>query len=155
MTPAERLWRFVEKTDGCWIWTGFRNTYKSRLSTVGYGRLRVGNRTLLAHRLSWEIHFGEIPAGMDVLHECDNPPCVRPDHLKLGSHADNMRDMYKRGRWKRLREKKLFGPKERKCVADLRNARVPVPEIARRLHSSETQVRRVLDVLKAEGAVIR
>ena len=89
-----RFWNYVTKADGCWLWTGARNEH-------GYGVLHVrsvqtGN--LLAHRVSWEIHYQEVPAGTYVLHHCDNPPCVRPDHLFLGTKAENTRDMMRKGR---------------------------------------------------------
>lgn len=89
----DRFWRFVKKTRKCWLWTGATHEF-------GYGLLgkpgRSGN--LRAHRVSWELHFGKIPKGRFVLHHCDNPGCVRPNHLFLGTHADNMRDMKQKGR---------------------------------------------------------
>lgn len=84
----ERFWSRVLKSDGCWLWTAGNNG-------LGYGMLQqgTGNRKMiLAHRLSWTIHFGEIPHGMDILHVCDNPPCVRPDHLFIGTNSDNVAD---------------------------------------------------------------
>lgn len=89
--PEERFWRHVLKTDTCWIWTAGR-------LTRGYGSIRIGGRSETTHRLSWELHFGPIPAGLSVLHNCDNPPCVRPEHLFLGTDADNVRDMFSKGR---------------------------------------------------------
>jgi HNH endonuclease len=92
----ERFWRKVEKTDGCWLWEG------SDIITGGYGRVAwtVGGarKRFLVHRLSWELAFGEIPAGLFVLHRCDNPPCVRPDHLWLGTCTDNNRDREEKNR---------------------------------------------------------
>src|SRR5579885_1393722 len=95
MTIEERFWRHVEKTDGCWLWTGQLNAY-------GYGTLRWdhrhGYRVMMAHRASYEIHIGVIPDSLFVCHHCDNRRCVRPDHLFVGTHADNMADMVAKGR---------------------------------------------------------
>jgi hypothetical protein len=77
--------------DGCTEWTGNRDAN-------GYGRIGVEQRPVLVHRLAWELAHGPIPAGLHVLHRCDNPPCVRLDHLSLGTQADNMRDTVTRGR---------------------------------------------------------
>lgn len=89
----ERFWKFVpaDRTpEGCWEWTGKRIN--------GYGYLSVKPRRLKAHRLSYELHHGPIPDGAVVRHRCDNPPCVNPAHLELGTIADNNRDMMERGR---------------------------------------------------------
>jgi hypothetical protein len=92
---ADRFWAKVEKMpDGCWVWQAAR-------SVSGYGLLAPsggvrGDRR--AHRVSWELHNGPIPAGLWVLHSCDNPPCVNPDHLFLGTRSDNMRDCASKGR---------------------------------------------------------
>lgn len=91
---AERFWAKVHKTDGCWLWLGSLNGF-------GYGQIRgewPGPRALRSHRASWILHCGPIPAGLSVLHRCDNPPCVRPDHLFLGTQSDNQRDMTTKGR---------------------------------------------------------
>lgn len=91
----ERFWRFVDKSDDCWMWKG--NKSKS-----GYGRISVGQKTLgyvQAHRLSWEIsHKQKIPPGMVVMHKCDNPSCVNPEHLKIGTYKENTLDMISKGR---------------------------------------------------------
>lgn len=65
---------------------------------AGYGNFSVAGVSISAHRFSWELHHGPIPAGMFVCHRCDNPPCVRPDHMFLGTNADNNRDMRDKGR---------------------------------------------------------
>jgi hypothetical protein len=67
---------------------------------MGYGRLKSGRTVLLASRVSFELSNGPIPAGLDVLHSCDNPPCVNPAHLHAGTEQDNMREMVERGRAK-------------------------------------------------------
>jgi hypothetical protein len=91
MTPTERFWRYVVKTDGCWRWTSYTDPN-------GYGRLNVNGKPILASRMSYLVHFGSIPDGMYVCHKCDNPVCSNPDHLFLGSQADNVRDMHSKGR---------------------------------------------------------
>jgi hypothetical protein len=94
--PVEdRFWKFVGKTDGCWTWSGATRPF-------GYGVINLGIdhncKVEPAHRVSWSIHFGPIPPDMHVLHKCDNPPCTNPDHLFLGSNADNIADMVAKGR---------------------------------------------------------
>jgi hypothetical protein len=101
---AERFWSQVEKSDGCWLWTG-------RCDDAGYGRSNGRKVPQLAHRLAWELTYGAIPPRMDVRHlVCDNPPCVNPTHLVLGTHIQNMGDMTAKGRQAkgpRLRHSKL------------------------------------------------
>lgn len=89
-SPAD-FFRFINKTDGCWLWTGATSGYR-------YGRFNLRGHYLKAHRFSWEYHNGQIPNEMHVLHRCDNGLCVRPDHLFLGTHQDNMRDRTAKGR---------------------------------------------------------
>lgn len=93
-----RFWDHVDKSGECWIWTGYCQPKGYGLFyPADYHRQR-NNRTTSAHRYSYELHFGPIPSGMSVCHRCDNPPCVRPDHLWLGTNGDNVRDMYAKGR---------------------------------------------------------
>lgn len=92
--------RFFEKIElitesGCWVWMG-------AMFSDGYGQMKINRRKELAHRISWRLHSSQIANGLDVLHRCDIPCCVNPDHLFLGTDSDNQRDSYRkgRGRWK-------------------------------------------------------
>lgn len=83
--------RFIKKIrkcedDGCWEWT------HGKIKT-GYGVIRINNKNFGAHRISYLMHFGNFDNKLCVLHKCDNPSCVRPDHLYLGTQTDNMKDM--------------------------------------------------------------
>jgi hypothetical protein len=117
----------VQSPTGCMEW---------KLHTVrGSGRMKVNGRKQYVHRLMWEIVNGAIPEGLFVLHHCDNPACVEPSHLFVGTHADNMADMVAKGRSTRGRQ-----------LSD--SHRINVSEAGRgRRHSPETR-RRISDSLR-------
>jgi len=89
----ETIQRFnshIKYTDACWEWTG--------AIRGGYGAVVINKKCYRAHRVAWVIRFGDIPNGMCVCHHCDNPRCVRPDHLWLGTQQENQEDKIRKGR---------------------------------------------------------
>lgn len=92
-----RFWAKVDKSGDCWIWTAGKDR-------LGYGSFTIKYRqnkratAYKAHRVAYALAYGAVDAGVCVLHTCDNPSCVNPDHLRLGTHGDNMRDMANKGR---------------------------------------------------------
>jgi hypothetical protein len=91
---AVRFWSKVEFGDGCWLWTASTNGSAKHQ----YGQFSVGGRKVGAHRAAWTLSRGPIPDGYFVCHDCDVTRCVRPDHLFLGTHSDNMWDASIKGR---------------------------------------------------------
>jgi hypothetical protein len=99
-SSAEKFMECVDVSGDCWEWK------KSKFPT-GYGHMRWNGKPDYAHRVSWRISFGEIPDGMCVCHRCDNPGCVNPKHLFLGTIADNMKDRDEKGRGLKGKNRKL------------------------------------------------
>lgn len=91
---AKRFWSKVDRIsdEACWPWRG------STVPPWGYGKLTIRGHGQRAHRVSYELAYGPIPKGLFVCHKCDNPGCVNPKHLFLGTHSDNMRDCVRKGR---------------------------------------------------------
>lgn len=123
-----------ENQNGCWVWMGSKNKQ-------GYGSMRIGRETILAHRASWEMHNGPIPEGYGyhgtvVMHKCDNPSCINPNHLMIGTQSDNMKDMSKKGR-------NVKG-KDARQISVLNNQQVS--EIKSMLQNTNTSIRSIAKI---------
>lgn len=90
-TVKDRFWAKVRVAPGCWEWAAAKNG-------KGYGRIYAWGKQQSAHRVSYALAYGPIPLGLFVLHHCDNPGCVNPNHLFLGTQKDNIHDMLRKGR---------------------------------------------------------
>ncbi len=95
MPLQERFLKYVEKLESCWEWRGAR-------SGDGYGTFQLPNKLIGAHRMAYILYKGEIPAGLCVCHKCDNPICINPEHLFLGTVVDNNRDRDTKGRGRKI-----------------------------------------------------
>lgn len=148
----ERFWSRVDKNGPivpyvgtpCWVWI-------DTFADARYGGFGANKRQYLSHRFSYELHYGAIPKGMQVLHKCDIKPCVRPDHLFLGTQSDNIRDMYKKGRYveKRPRDYGPKGENHHKAklttqqvleIRELHKSGISQKEIASRYETGETNI---------------
>lgn len=115
----ERFWKKVDKSGECWIWKAFKNKQ-------GYGRFGLrASECVNAHRVSYVIAYGEIPDDYFVCHKCDNPSCVRPEHLFAGTRQDNIDDMMIKMRSRHFRNHQYYGVKweERKYEGKNRKGR--------------------------------
>lgn len=107
-TGESRFWKNVERSDGCWRWLG-------SLGGHGYGQIMVNRKAWTAHRYAYVLAHGEIPMrdgkhGAVVMHTCDNRWCVNPEHLRIGTQGDNLRDMFAKGRASNQNAKKVTCP---------------------------------------------
>lgn len=97
----DRFWTYVDKTGDCWLWLGSNNG-------VGYGQIRLCGTLKYAHRISYELKYGPVPSGLYVLHKCDTPSCINPDHLFIGRQVDNVKDMITKGRDNHARGSRIY-----------------------------------------------
>ena len=144
----ERFWSKISRgTDNaCWIWMGRRNAN-------GYGKFDIGEVTRYAHRISYELAYGEIPRDLMICHHCDNPPCVNPTHLFCGTNSDNMKDAFRKGRghiyslW-RKGEQHPRAKLTQELVGRIRREyewwKVTQKELAKRYGISQSQIRRII-----------
>ena len=139
LTVAERFWGKVDRKgpDECWPWT-------AASSTSGHGRFWRDGKLVVASRVAWELAHGPIPAGLFVLHRCDNPLCMNPDHLFLGTQQDNVADMVQKGRLKPYsacgenhHHAKFTDADVRSIRSDYRAGGVSQRELARRYNASQ------------------
>lgn len=140
LTESQRLALHYEMVEGqCWLWTGAS-------SKKGYGAFYFRGRQVGAHVASYWIHVGDVPADLQVLHRCDVRPCVNPEHLFLGTQSDNMQDMVRKGR-----QKKVGTPQRGELNANLKLSDAQVTEI-RALFSTgmrQTEIARTVGATKA------
>ena len=113
--PEERFWLYVLKGPDCWEWQG------SRHGPAGYGYFKAwpDRSPVRAHRFIWELLNGPIPDGFEVMHKCDNPPCVRPDHLKLGTSLNNCQDKIAKGRARYVAPPRKLTPEQELAICRL------------------------------------
>lgn len=124
-----------EPNSGCWIWTGWT------FNGPGYGGFDINRRGHLAHRVSWLLYRGPIPDGLSVCHKCDVPACVNPDHLFLGTPADNTQDMISKGRnSRRDGERNAMATLTDELVRKIRNATGSQRSVAARFGVSHATV---------------
>ena len=120
----QRFWNKVEKTDGCWLWIGSK-------SKRGYGYFEIKGKTFKSHRVAYEISIGKIPRDKYVCHHCDNPSCVRPEHLWIGTFEENNHDMMRKGRMRSLGVPCKLSPEQKEKMRNLYSKRnITLEELA-------------------------
>lgn len=131
----DRFWLKVKKTSDCWLWTGCLYGF----GKWKYGQIYGDGKIQRAHRYSYELHVGPIAKGLCVCHKCDNPLCVNPNHLFLGTHKENLGDMSKKGRapWG---EKSYRAKLTNKDIIKIRNMKKPQSVIAEKFGIGQSNV---------------
>lgn len=140
-TPdSDRFWKFVIKTEYCWLWTG---------GTDGNGRgvfTPYKRKSTKAYRFVWELVKGEIPKGLQICHDCDNPICVNPNHLFIGTQQDNLDDMVRKGRHNPIsfpREKNPNAKLNEKSVYEIKRSNAKTKELALKYNVCTQTIRRI------------
>jgi hypothetical protein len=123
MNWQDRFWQRVDKTGDCWLWTG-------PPESSGYGQMKTPYGVDRTHRIAYKLAVGPIPDGLFVLHGCDNRLCVNPVHLRLGTPADNARDMVERGR-SSIGERHGHAKLTAEQVRAIRESNLSSPKVAR------------------------
>lgn len=135
LKKMSNFWERVQKTQTCWLWIG-------PLYRKGYGQINGKS----AHRVSWEMHNGPIPEGSLVCHHCDVRNCVRPDHLFLGTHADNLRDAYSKGRRQQMflaRERNPNAKLSEDSVNYIRSSPKSLRQLAKELGVAHSEIHKI------------
>lgn len=138
-TIEDRFWSKVVKDTGCWEW-------RDSLNNKGYGQFGMNGTMRIASRVAYELTYGFIPMGMSVLHHCDNSKCCRPDHLFLGTQADNQQDMKRKGRstrGERDGQTKLVAEQIQSIRKEYTEGK-SIAQLAREYRVCRAQIRRIL-----------
>lgn len=132
----QRFWdkADVADRDACWLWHACKNR-------DGYGSFGLNGTTILAHRMAWILEHGDIPDGLNVLHNCDIPSCVNPSHLFLGTQKDNVADCTRKGRRAQVRFKKLSQEQRNEIKSLYATGRYTLAELGRRYDVSYVSIR--------------
>lgn len=137
----ERFHAKIDKSKGCWLWQG-------SVALSGYGRITFEGKTYRAHRLSWILHRGDIPEGLVVCHSCDTPSCVNPNHLWIGTNADNIADRDAKKRTAKGSEISNSNKLTEEEVLSIRRLHADEAlswkELSRRFKVSDVQVRNIV-----------
>jgi hypothetical protein len=152
-TSEERFWSKVDKSGDCWLWQGCH--LKRTNQKISYGQVRFKNELIYAHRLAWEFTFGPVPEGKEICHHCDNPICVRPSHLFLGTHLDNMQDASGKGRmWTPSGEDCSHSKLTATQVKEIKNSPLTQRKLAEQYHVSQSAIFFILKGRNWKGVAV-